>query len=491
MVFPVVGGNQSSGDLITNSLRFNDGDSPSLQFTPSSDSNEQTWTVSFWVKRGVIGTSSSQMLFMSDTNLSEYIWVRFCGTEVSGKADMFQVFMVEPNGREGDVRTNRLFRDVSAWYHIVVRCDLTQSTAANRLRIYVNGVKETSFDTASYLNQNDDNINWNSNVKHAIGHQVSNTTTERYFDGYLANFYNIDGSSLGADSFGETNDNGVWVPKQYTGSFGTNGYFLEFQQTGTSANSSGMGADTSGNDHHWTPANLAATDVTTDTPQNNFCTINSVFADDGTNTVAADYSEGNTKLLKTVDGWGHGRGTFLLSSGKWYVEAKVTETGTGQIGQFGIVPSVLTGTTDANDKIEGLRVNMGGSDTIFQKMDTGTGSNVFTDFASGDIVMLAIDLDNNKLWVGNDGTWYNNNNASTTFDASNEDVTLPSNDEGWIFTIGGYRDSGNNLAWEFNWGNPSFSISSSNSDANGYGNMEFAVPTGFYTCCTKNLAEYG
>jgi len=124
-------------------------------------------------------------------------------------------------------------------------------------------------------------------------------------------------------------------------------------------------------------------------------------------------------------------------------------------------------------------------------MDTGTGSNVFTDFASTDIVMLAIDLDNNKLWVGNDGTWYNNNNASTTLSSGNHDVALPANDVGWIFTIGGYRDGGNNLAWEFNWGNPAFAISSSNADAGGHGNFEFAVPSGFFAVNSKNLAEYG
>ncbi len=187
MVFPVVGGDgKPTGYEIDNSLRFNDGDSPSLQFTPSSDSNEQTWTVSFWVKRSNLTKSSSQMIFCSDTNYNEYVFARFCGTEVSGKADMFQVFMVEPNAREGNVRTARLFRDVSAWYHIVVRCDLTQGTAADRLRIYVNGVKETSFHTATYLNQNDDNINWNSNVPQAIGHQKQAGTTERFFDGYIS-----------------------------------------------------------------------------------------------------------------------------------------------------------------------------------------------------------------------------------------------------------------------------------------------------------------
>ena len=137
-----------------------------LNRTPSSAGNEKTWTVSLWVKRASITSTSSQFLFASDTGYSQYVWCRFCGTEVTGKADMLQVFMVEPNARESNVRTNRLFRDPSSWYHIVIRCDTTQSTAADRLRIYVNGVEETSFDTASYLNQNDDNMNWNLSLIH-------------------------------------------------------------------------------------------------------------------------------------------------------------------------------------------------------------------------------------------------------------------------------------------------------------------------------------
>ena len=490
----ILGANSVTGDFITNSLSFNDGDSPSLQFTPSSDSNEQTWTVSFWVKRGVTGTSSSQMIFASDTNYGEYVFCRFCGTEVTGKTDMFQVFMVEPNAREGNVRTTRLFRDPAAWYHIVVRCDLTQGTAADRLRIYVNGVKETSFDTASYLNQNDDNINWNSNVPQAIGHQKQASSVERHLDGYLAYFHNIDGTSLGPDSFGETDSNGVWIPKKYSGSYGTNGYKLEFKQTGTSANAAGIGADTSGNGNHFTPTNLAATDIGIDTPQNNYCTINSVYADDGNNMVVADFSQGNRKQLTTVDGWKFGRGTFLLEAGKWYVEVKMTEAGSGQVGNFGIVPSqggVALGNTDDNDVFEGLRVSFSSSDTNLQKLDTGSGSNIFTDFASGNTAMLAIDLDNDKIWIGKEGTWYNNNNASTTLDPSNHDIALPTVSLGWAFGLGATRNGSDNVTFEYNWGNPAHAISSGNSDADGHGNFEFAVPSGFFAVNSKNLAEYG
>jgi hypothetical protein len=483
MVFPIVGGTQSTGYEISNSLRFNNNDTAYLNISRSSQSNT-TGTFSVWTKMGV--PSDDNVLFGGATDVNNRSYIYF-----SDPDGFVGIFSRTSGSADIAYNSNAKFRDPSAWYHVVVAIDTTQGTAGNRFKMYINGTQYTDWGTATAPSENASLPILNQSAQ-TVGGGFGASGISSMAEGYLADAYYIDGQQLDASYFGETNDNGVWIPKKYLGTYGTNGFKLEFQQTGTgTASASTIGADTSGNDNHLTSNNLAATDVTTDTPTNNFCTINSVFADAGTNTVAADYSEGNTKLLKTVDAWGHGRGTFLLSSGKWYAEAKVTETGTGEAGQFGIVPSVLSGTTDANDKIEGLRVNMGGSSTIFQKMDTGTGSNVFTDFASGDIVMLAIDLDNNKLWVGNDGTWYNNNNASTTLSPSNHDVTLPSNDVGWIFTIGGYTDGGNNLAWEFNWGNPSFSISSSNADANGYGNMEFAVPSGFYTCCTKNLAEYG
>jgi len=470
MVFTTAGGGANQLDTgyeIDNSLRFNDGDSPSLQFTPSSDSNEQTWTVSFWVKRGVIGTSSSQMIFMTDTNLSEYIFARFCGTEVTGKEDMFQVFMVEPNAREGDVRTARLFRDVSAWYHIVVRCDLTQSTAANRLRIYVNGVEETSFDTASYLNQNDDNINWNSNVKHAIGHQVQSATTERFLDGYLAEFYNIDGQSLGPDSFGETNDNGVWIPKDAKNdlTFGTNGFYLEFQQTGTGTDASGIGADTSGNDHHWTPANLAATDVTTDTPTNNFATLNSVAP-------VGSYAEGNLRYTtSTTDGEWSTSTISISTNAKWYCEVKaISKTaGAGIYYQVGVTKGNASDFTyRALYRSDGA-IYVGGSNTA-----------TFSSYTDNDIISIAYDSSNRNV------TFYKNGNSEGTVTAP----SLPSTSDDYFFGASSLS-GGNTFITEWNFGNAPFTISSGNSDANGYGNFEYAVPSGYYSLCTKNLAEYG
>ena len=488
MAFLIGGANtESAAYEIDNSLRFNDGDSPSLQFTPSSDSNEQTWTVSFWVKRGVIGTSSSQMIFASDTNYNEYVFCRFCGTEVTNKTDMFQVFMVEPNSRESNVRTTRLFRDPSAWYHIVVRCDLTQGTAADRLRIYVNGVKETSFDTASYLNQNDDNVNWNSNVPQAIGHQKQASSVERHLDGYLSEFYNIDGTSLGPDSFGETNDNGVWIPKKYTGSYGTNGYKLEFKQTGTSANSSGIGADTSGNDHHWTPANLAATDVTTDTPTNNFATLNplnirlgkGLTHNDGNLQVQTGTSSGTLMGASTIAG---------LKSGKWYAEYKPTVVGTNATMRFGIESSDF----NAADGLCNVAASAWASNG--NKGRNATDTSHGDSYDDDDIIGVAVDLDNGAIYFSKNGTWQNSSDpesGSSKTGAAYTDILTILPDGGYMFAFNFSYNNSQQETVQANFGNPIFSISSGNADGNGYGNFEYAVPSGYYALCTKNLAEYG
>jgi len=479
MVFPVVGGDgKPTGYEIDNSVRMGDGRRLSKTFTEVT-AERKKHTISGWVKKCETGSEEHLILAYGDSN--NYAYLRFHSDETL----KFHIF----GGGDADANiiTNRLFRDPSAWYHVVLVYDSAQGTDSNRVKIYINGVQETSFSTASYPAQD-----FESSIGDNVAHYVCDSSDG---DFYLSDWYYIGNQALSPSDFGETNDNGVWVPKKYEGSFGsTNDTFLEFKQTGTGTDASGIGADTSGEGNHFAVTNLAATDVTTDTPTNNFCTINSVFADSGNNLVLADFSEGNTKMLSTVDGWKFGRGTFLLTSGKWYVEVKATETGSGENGRFGIVPSEggkVLGYGDDNDVFEGVTFALGGSDTNLEKLDTGTSSVIFSDLASGNTVMLAIDLDNDKIWLGKEGTWYNNNNASTTLSSSNHDIALPTVDHGWVFAFGIPRNGSNNITFEYNWGNPPNSISSGNADANGYGNFEFAVPSGFYSCCTKNLAEYG
>jgi|TARA_B100001094_G_scaffold142116_1_gene137740 hypothetical protein len=484
----ILGANSVTGDLITNSLSFNDGDNAYLARTPSSSGSRTKATVSFWVKRGVMQDNGNHFLLEASSSTSPFNMtrVRF--------GDDLLIIDNTLNGNAANgfyYQSVREYRDPAAWYHIFFSVDVTQANATDGWKLYVNGMQQTK--ALSYWSQNA-NLEWSqSGVEMNIGRRHDNTTNN--FDGYLAEYHYIDGTIKAYTDFGEVNDNGVWVPKEYTGgSYGTNGFHLKFNETGTSQNASGMGADTSGNDNHFASNNLAATDVGIDTPQNNYCTINSVYADDGNNMVMADFSEGNRKQLTTVDGWKFGRGTFLLEAGKWYVEVKATETGAGENGRFGLQPSQggeALGNTDDNDTFEGINVGLDSSNTNLQKLDTGSGSTIFSNFTSGSTAMIAYDLDNDKVWIGSNGTWYNNNNASTTLDASNHDIALPTVDLGWVFGLGMTRNGSNNITFEYNWGNPAHAISSGNSDADGHGNFEYPVPSGFFAVNSKNLAEYG
>ena len=268
MVFPIVGGNESKGYEISNSLRFNRGGTAFLEKTFSSAGNRRTFTASVWVKRSRL--NDRQAIFSASADGSNECFIWFDTDD--------ELFVKEntSNSTDFEIRTNRKFRDPSAWYHIVVAYDTTNSTSGDRVRIYVNGVEETSFANETQPDQNfQTKFNKNSQALN-IGRM---NYGQEYFGGYLTEIHWVDGSQLAPTSFGEFDDNGVWIPKKYTGSYGTNGYFLQFKQTGTSQNSSGIGADTSGEDNHFAVTNLAATDITEDTCTNNFATLNSILAD--------------------------------------------------------------------------------------------------------------------------------------------------------------------------------------------------------------------
>ena len=246
---------------IDQSLRFEHESIPYFKRTPPSAGNRRTWTYSAWIK---LGKLSIQRSFLSATG-SEYTDLRI------NSDDKLEFYIDDTQSTATKLFTTPLLRDPAAWYHIVIAFDTTQGTEANRVKLYINGQQQSAFDAAVYPSQNYEGT-INNNVLHAIGRREQGDGHP--YDGYLSEVHFIDGTALSAASFGSTGAYGEWKPKKYGGSYGTNGFFFEFKQTGTSANSSGVGADTSGNDNHLTPNNLAATDITTDTPQNNFATFN-------------------------------------------------------------------------------------------------------------------------------------------------------------------------------------------------------------------------
>ena len=459
MVFPIAGGTQDTSYEISNSLRFNDDDNPNLTFTPSSavTSERKTFTISWWVKRGNFGTTGFMWEMGGNDNANERIIARFDSNNRLNVNDSSTAFRIP----------NRLFRDPSAWYHIVVAFDTTDSTADNRVKVYVNGVQETSFLTSNNPGQNDTK-GFSHNSEHTIGR--TNIDNGSPFDGYMTEFHAVGGSQLDPTSFGEFNENGVWIPKKYTGSHGTNGFYLEFKQTGTSQNSSGIGADTSGNDNHFAVSNLAAIDVTTDTCTNNFCTGNPIAK--YINDTNVTFSEGNVKGVAGAVATSYNfLGTFGSANMNFYFEAKATNVDQNNDTRIGVVPV---------DSTAGIAINGEHNQVVYRGDGSvvSTGETALTsqgNITDGMIVGVAVDPDNNVKWYLN-GTLTSTQSINSTYRGP---VYMP------------YFRHVNSGTVEFNFGNPSFSISSGNADANGYGNFEYAVPSGYYSLCTKNLAEFG
>jgi len=463
MVFPIAGGTQDTGYEISNSLRFNSASSSYLSFTTSTPTSQRIATWSFWMKKA---NDATQVIFGSS---GDYM-------EIYNESDG-ELWFYMSDSNSDFLKSTALHRDQSAWYHIVMVLDTTQGTEANRAKMFVNGTQLTSFISANYPSQNDDLTGLAASKNFHIGARAYGGAAS-YLDAYIADFNFVDGSALDPTYFGETNDNGVWIPKKPdVSSYGNNGFFLEFKQTGTSANSSGMGADTSGNDNHFASNNLASDHVTTDTPTNNFCTLNPLAKGS-----SVTLSEGN---LKYVPAETKGTvGTFGLTKGKWYWEIKAVDVGSNtQIGLY-------DGTDGNGFPTSYLGVNSSSWGVISNDGNTihnGSQASYGSSFSDNDILQVALDMDNGKWYVGKNGTYFNSGNPATSTNPAHTGIDTGT---GTIFpSISNNNTTG--VDYQFNFGNAPFSISSGNADANGYGNFEYAVPSGYYALNTKNLAEFG
>ena len=457
-------GSISTGYDIDNSLKFEADNTEYLTRDPASSGDRQKFTTSMWVKRTELGQESTIFGVMpasgqSDTNTFQF------GFMSDDKFQLgLQTYYV--------FNTNRLFRDTSAWYHIVMAVDTTQATASNRLKLYINGIQETSFAVETYPNQNH-STGVNFTEPHRIGTLIANSW---YFSGYISEVNHIDGSQLAPTSFGEFDeDSGIWKPKAYAGSYGTNGFYLDFKDSANLGNDASGGLD-------FTLNNITSADQATDTPTNNFAVLNTISA---TSTVL-DATEGAT-FLSNNDGsisWQTISATIGVTSGKWYWENQ-KNSNTGNFFS-GIAASDDPALRTANL----LGATSEGSSIAFQYSNNSiaNGSGSFT-MVSGEIMMFALDMDNGALYFGKQGTWQNSSDptsgasktgASTLWSSFDDKIVLPAlqafqNNQ--IFTnFGGYS---------------SYAISSAASDENGYGTFEYAPPTGYYALCTKNLAEFG
>jgi hypothetical protein len=406
------GGAAAAPYEIERSLRFNSADSTYLNRTPASAGNRKTWTWSSWVKRSVLGSGANNPMLFTAGATSPYDQLYFDNSD-------------RLNWWTGDVQTcltNAVFRDPSAWYHIILSVDTTQATNADRVKLYVNGVIQT-FSTYNGVTQNTD-TKINNNEVHNIGRLPS---PNFYLNGYLTEINFIDGQALTPSSFGEFNsDTGVWQPIEYTGTYGTNGFYLPFSDN---ASTTTLGDDFSGNGNDWTTNNFSVTagagnDSLVDSPtrygtdtgaggevRGNYCTLNPL---DKSSLITLT----NGNLDGAGDGsgsWGLSRSTFSFpSSGKWYWEVRLNSTGSESNPAFFGVGLVNSATSLALDFAPSSWPNayvllLNGDLYTNNTSSAGYGSS----FSVGDICMVAFDRDNSKIYFGRNGTWFDSGNPAT------------------------------------------------------------------------------
>ena len=454
------------GSVIKRALRFNDDDNAYLNRTPSSASNRRTWTFSVWLKRGNLGGEQRIFSGYNGSNATYQCGIKFFDNNT------FQVFNSPSGSLSTNLITNKFFRDTSSWYHIVVAVDMTQGTAANRVKIYINGEQETSFSTANYGSQNED-FWFNNTTLHSIGRMGSSGT--QYFDGYMAEVNFIDGYAYDSSYFGYTeSQTGLWRPKKYEGAYGTNGFHLEFKDN---SSTSALGKDTSGNGNDFTTNNFSVSagtgnDSLEDTPTNNFPTWHPLYTYYQSGGTAA-YSDGNLKLNTTANTGGAGTyypfgfATFGARSGKWYAEFKCdtnhVATGVANTGQLD---------SDVSSNPYGAYANTSIIYTSRGKVRSNN-SNLLSSvptYASGDIIGVALDLDNNKIYFHKNGSYINSGNPNT---ASNGITlgSLPSGRTGdFVFSCG--SDGVQSIGVYANFGQRAFN---------------YTLPTGYKSMCVKNL----
>ena len=451
--------------------------------------DRKTHTISFWFKRAPIGWSTSAGHI---NGTSEDMW----GTSSEGDTLRFngsRLAFFQEGGTGGQIYTTAVFRDVSAWYHLVIAVDTTQGTAANRLKMYVNGVQQTTFDTEDYPDQNAEFKLMQSGQVFRIGagHGGSTSATGQ---GYYSEFIIVDGAAKAASDFGEFHStSGIWVPKEYTGDFntgsGTNGAYYKFEGTAEGTGAGSTGLDSSGESNNMNFENQNGGLV--DTPTNNFCVLNSRFR--GQDNTDKAVTHGGTHI--PADGFNQSsqhQGSIGVTKGKWYWETYIDS----RSASYGL--DIYTGAHTFQGNYQGNTLfNSSGAENPalwhlhggnFYTYDSGsrdTEAGIAAAGASevGEFIGVALNLDDNQI------SYYLDGSAVTggTDLALND---LGDDADAGIFVLPALSVYDNDHTVNFG-GFTKASISSAQTDENGYGTFEHSPPSGYYALCTKNLAEYG
>jgi hypothetical protein len=404
----------SGGYNLTNSLRFRGSASAYLNRTFGTPTNNKIFTWSAWIKLGTI-PSSREGFLVGSSGAGSYFALEFNASAGLSLWDSNTSTSV------AILVTTQVFRDPSAWYHIVLAVDTTQATAANRIKLYVNGSQVTALSTATYPAQNSNPyMNSSSSI-----HNICNWTgTSLYLDGYLAEINFIDGQALTPSSFGETSTTtGSWIPKAYSGTYGTNGFYLKFSDIATTSGSNaGLGKDFSGNTNYWTTNNISVTAGTTydamlDVPTNtsatvaNYCVLSPLSG-------GLTPSQGNLAIVQGSAAWNTTGSTILPTTGKWYFEGFMGTIGGANYIGIGLRIAGQIAAAEYAGSIAnswGFIANSANYNTYTGGAATNAGSFTAT---TATAFQVAVDFDAGKMWFGFNNTWVASGNPSTGANAT-------------------------------------------------------------------------
>ena len=494
-------GSVSTGYNIENSLKIETTSNEWLYRASPTAGNRRTHTFSFWIKRTELGTvnaSGSQQVMCAGQH----------GRMHFG-SDYFQ-YRFDDGHDVRDVVTR--FRDTAAWYHIVVAVDTNQSSSSNRVKIYKNNVQLTvlDFDGGSYPDIQDQGAFFSTNYltigTSAFGGSYNAGDGDYDMCGYLAEFAAVDGQQLTPSSFGEVDeDSGIWKPKDLSDiTWGSEGYYLKFDDTSQS------GKDSSGNGNHFSDSNLSAADHALDTPTNNFCTLdNNLRVGNQYGRYVQQVTHGGTRTDEPTGSFNGLFGTHSFNSGKWYWEIKQYYPSAVNLQSFGI--SSIKNTGSAEDGASGVHpvepangnypnaiagIYPSSVTTSYAHGTSSTANDNLGAGANGKIFQIAFDADAGKIWFGANDTWQKTISGTSVTKANiaagqnaRYDDMNDYKEGAWIPIFGNYNaNQGHYMDVNFG-GFTAASISSGNSDQNGYGNFEYEPPAGFLAICSKNLGN--
>ena len=437
--------------------------------TQGTGTSTKKFTFSTWIKKSSNTTDHDQVIYGSYNDGNNRITLYFTSNKLA-------LYVAVSGSTIGAFTTNRLFRDTNAWYHVVLAVDTTLGTSSDRIKLYVNGTQETSFASTTYPSQDAVLPTGSSSYQHALGYYSGGGSSA--FIGYLSHPAYCDGTALTPTSFGSTDStSGIWKFKPPSGfTFGNNGFHLKFENSGN------LGLDSSGEGNNFTTSTGTPIQVL-DTPSNNHATIDALYKN------SATYTYGNLKSSNASNKFG-GVATIGVSTGKWYAEFKYGSN-SNQYGAVGIYGDPEPA-SKANQGV-GKQTNSYSYRSDAYKLIENSDSSYGSTYGNGDIVGIAVDLDNNKLYFSKNGVWQNSGvptSGSTGTGAI--PISLTSNTGFWF--IAANSNSGSNTAvWEHNYGNGYFGATAiTSAGSNGNGSLfEYDVPSGYYALNTKNLNSYG